>query len=179
MPTWIALLRGINVGGHHSIRMQDLRSVMDSMGLRKVQTYIASGNVVFDADDEEAQPLARRLRDEIEKSHGFGPHVFVLSAGQLRRAVDANPYPEAEAAPKSLHLFFLAEPPENPDFDLLEEARSETEAYHLTDEVFYLHAPDGIGRSKLAERIGRALRVDMTARNWRTVSKLLEMVDGR
>ena len=94
MPTWIALLRGINVGGRHSVRMKDLRQLMESLGLRNVETYIQSGNVVFDADEQDADALANRLRDGIEKSHGFSPHVFILSAEQLGRAAEANPYPE-------------------------------------------------------------------------------------
>jgi uncharacterized protein (DUF1697 family) len=89
--------------------------------------------------------------------------------------VSSNPFPDAESEPSRLHLFFLAAAPENPDLDLIEALRAETERFALTGDVAYLHAPDGIGRSKLAARMERALGIAATARNWRTVGKVLEM----
>ena len=88
----------------------------------------------------------------------------------------ANPYPEGEDEPKSLHLYFLTEPAGSPNLNLLHGQQLENERFTLQDQVFYLHAPDGIGRSKLATNVDRALGVATTARNWRTVSKLREML---
>jgi uncharacterized protein (DUF1697 family) len=88
----------------------------------------------------------------------------------------SNPFPQAEERPSALHLFFLSEPSSNPDFELLNTLKAGSESFVLTEDVFYLHAPDGIGRSKLAARVERLLGVDVTARNWRTVSKVAEMV---
>jgi uncharacterized protein (DUF1697 family) len=88
----------------------------------------------------------------------------------------ANPFPEGEGVPRSLHLFFLDAVPEDPDLSALEAVKAENERFELIDDVFYLHAPDGIGRSKLAERVGRGWDVSITARNWRTVNKIMEMV---
>ncbi|MCB0263597.1 MAG: DUF1697 domain-containing protein, partial [Calditrichaeota bacterium] len=89
----------------------------------------------------------------------------------------ANPFPEGESEPKSLHLFFLAAPPENPDIAKIESLKSDTENYKLIGSVFYLHAPDGIGRSKLAEKVERALGVPATARNWRSVCQIMAIAE--
>ena len=184
MSTWIALLRGINVGGRNTLRMKELARQMESAGFSNVSTYIQSGNVVFDANDEQAPngdaaSIGEQLADAIEDRRGFRPRVFVLDADRLMKTIENNPYPEAAEAPKSLHFFFLAEPAANPDLDKLRTAQADSERFELTDAVFYLHAPDGIGRSKLAANVERYLGVDTTARNWRTVAKLREMIEGR
>ena len=177
MTTYIALLRGINVGGHNKLPMAALAALLEELGLRSVRTYIQSGNVVFRSDAADAADLATRITAAIEAAHGFAPHVLLLRVDELRDAAASNPYPEATAAPKTLHLYFLAAAPVNPDLAMLEEARSDSERFQLHDRVFYLYAPDGIGRSKLADKVGKALDVPQTARNWRTVDKLLSMAD--
>jgi uncharacterized protein (DUF1697 family) len=93
----------------------------------------------------------------------------------LRQAIQDNPFPQAACEPQSLHFFFLEKPPTNPRTKALESAKAETESYVLTDRVFYLHAPDGIGRSKLASTAEKHLGVTATARNLRTVEKLLAL----
>jgi len=99
----------------------------------------------------------------------------VLTAEELRNAAAANPFPSATNEPKSLHLYFLAETPQNPDVQALNQLKSDNESFKLIGKVFYLHAPDGIGRSKLAARAEKLLGVQATARNWNTVAKLLEL----
>ncbi len=178
MSTWIALFRGINVGGRNVVPMKELVHDLRSLGLEDVRTYIQSGNAVFRAADGDAAELGATIAVKVEESHGFRPQVLVLSAGELEDAIRSNPFPEAEAEPKTLHLFFLASPPPAPDLDALAAIRSPSERFELTDRVFYLHAPDGIGRSKLAAKAERLLGVAVTARNWRTVGKLLEMATG-
>ncbi|HUF90702.1 MAG TPA: DUF1697 domain-containing protein, partial [Gemmatimonadota bacterium] len=108
---------------------------------------------------------------------GFRPRVLLLGGDRLLEAIEANPFPEADAEPRSLHLFFLAEPPPSPDLESLAEVAVASERFHLERDVFYLHAPEGFGRSKLAARVERYLGVAATARNWRTVRKLQEMVE--
>ncbi|MFZ0544549.1 MAG: DUF1697 domain-containing protein, partial [Candidatus Promineifilaceae bacterium] len=120
-----------------------------------------------------------QISAEINQHHGFQPDVQLLTVEEMENAMQANPFPEAEPEPKSLHLFFLSAVPENPDLEALEALKKESERFELKDKVFYLHAPDGIGRSKLAEKVGRYIPVSMTARNWRTVCKIMEMAgDG-
>lgn len=175
MNTFVALFRGINVGGHNKLLMRELVKLLQELGLQNIQTYIQSGNVVFESREDSLSILSDRIRTAIQHTHGFSPAVFLLSAAEFERAIVANPYPEAKNEPKSLHLFFLEAEPLNADLGILEEVKRENERYSLKGRVFYLHAPDGIGRSKLAERIGKALGVTVTARNWRTVEKLLAM----
>ncbi|MBB5014898.1 DUF1697 domain-containing protein [Rehaibacterium terrae] len=176
MNTWIALLRGINVGSTRSLPMKSLIALIQSLGGEDVRTYIQSGNVVFRHRD--ARRLAGTLRDAIARECGFAPDVLVFDAARLRAIAAANPFPEADAAPTRVHVFFLAAPATAPDLDALERHRSGSERYVLGEHAFYLHTPDGFGKSRLAERAEKALGVAATARNWRTVSKLLEMAGG-
>lgn len=175
MQTYIALIRGINVGGTRSVPMKTLASDLEAAGLEQVRTYIQSGNLVFRSEPENSDGLGEQIGGVIEASRGFRPWVRVLTQQELQQAVDANPFPAAKEDPKSLHLFFLDAPPQKPDFARLDAARSEREEYRLIGAVFYLHAPDGIARSKLVAQVDRALGVSVTARNWRTANRVLEM----
>ena len=176
MATWIALLRGINVGGNNILPMAELRSDLEALKLKNVRTYIQSGNVVFDSAAKSASSLSKKISESIEERHGFRPHLFVLKQEDLVAAVEANPFPTAVTDPKTLHFFFLANAAVDVDLKALDDARSPTEEFQLTEQVFYLHAPDGLGRSKLAAKAERLLGVATTARNYRTVDKLLSMV---
>lgn len=178
MNTYIALLRGINVGGNHLLPMKELQLLFGQNGCIDVRTYVQSGNVVFRSDRPGRDRLAERIAAAVSRGHGFEPHVMVLSTGELERAAAANPFPEADTDPTSLHLFFLAAPPAKPDLAALEALRAPTERFELKGGVFYLHAPEGFGRSKLAQRAERLLGVAATARNWRTVKSLLAMAEA-
>lgn len=183
MHTWIALLRGINVGGANRLPMAELRDELSGLGFEDPATYIASGNVVFgadgDPDADHAEALARRIATTIEARHGFLPRVLVLSAAEFREAMEANPFPEAQSEPGTLHLYFLAERPADVDASAFDAVASPTERWKLGDHVLYLHAPDGVGRSKLAARVESLLGVPATARNWRTVTRVWEMAAAR
>jgi uncharacterized protein (DUF1697 family) len=178
MKPYIALFRGINVGGRNKLPMRELKEVLNGLGLRNIQTYIQSGNVVFQGGKRNLSELASEISAAIRKSHGFTPSVILLELGAFEKAIASNPYPEAEAEPKTLHLYFLDSLPEDPDLEGLEGLRRENERFALMGKVFYLHAPDGIGRSKLAARVEKSLGVPATARNWRSVCKIMEMAEG-
>ena len=173
MKTWIALFRGINVGGNNILAMAELKRNLESLNLSNVRTYIQSGNVVFDSV---AKPRAERIARRIEEQHGFRPHILLLSHEDLKAAIESNPFPRAVSDPKTLHFCFLAEPASNPDMGALDSVKTPTERFKLVNCVFYLHAPDGIGRSKLAANVENRLGVVVTGRNYRTVDKLLSMV---
>jgi uncharacterized protein (DUF1697 family) len=175
MKTYVALLRGINVGGKNVLRMKELVALLENIGSQNVKTYIQSGNAVFQNEEEDASLLSNRIGTAIKNSHGFEPRVVLLGLAEIEKAVGSNPFFEAESEPKTLHVHFLSSMPENPDFDALESIRSGSERFALKDGVFYLHAPDGIGRSKLAANAERLLGVPMTGRNWQTVCKVLAM----
>ena len=176
MQTWIALLRGINVGGNNVLPMASLRSDLESLKLKNVRTYIQSGNVVFDSAAKNASTLARKITTRIEEQYRFRPQLLLLGREDLLEVVNSNPFPEVVTEPKTLHFLFLAEPAVEPDLDAIVKAKKPNERFKLTDRAFYLHAPDGIGRSKLAANVEKYLGVAATGRNFRTVEKLLSMV---
>jgi uncharacterized protein (DUF1697 family) len=177
MNTLIALFRGINVGGKNILPMKELSAVLESLGLNNVKTYIQSGNVVFQSETSDKQKLSLTIKRAIDSNHGFAPEVLILSVQELRDAIASNPFPDGEAEPKTLHLFFLAYSPTNPDMKRLEGVRANREEFRLADRVFYLLAPDGVGRSKLAANVEKAMAVPLTGRNWRSVCKILSMAE--
>jgi uncharacterized protein (DUF1697 family) len=155
--------RGINVGGINVLPMKDLVAQFENIGSQNVKTYIQSGNAVFQHKEEKASLLSNKIRASIKKSHGFEPQVLLLKPEEVERAIESNPFPNAESEPKTLHVHFLASMPKNPDLGALENLKSERERFALKDGVFYLHAPDGIGRSKLAANTETSLERVM---NW-------------
>jgi uncharacterized protein (DUF1697 family) len=179
MKTYIALFRGINVGGKNKLPMKDLVAALENLGCQEVATYIQSGNAVFRSEEQDASLLSERIRAAIRERHGFEPMVLVLESEELEKAVRSNPFPETESEPKTLHAYFLAAPPERPDLDGLEGIKGDRERFVLGEGVFYLHAPDGIGRSRLAAKAEKLLGVPATARNWRTVRKVMDMAGQR
>jgi uncharacterized protein (DUF1697 family) len=175
MNTYIALLRGINVGGNNKLPMRALTGLLEELGLQQVKTYIQSGNVVLQTERTDPAALSQEITAAIKKIYGFAPQVFLLDVQAFAAALAANPFPDGEDEPKALHLFFLDGVPQQPNFAALDRVKAANEEYKLIDQVFYLHAPDGIGRSKLAETVGKGWGVAITARNWRTARTLLTM----
>jgi uncharacterized protein (DUF1697 family) len=174
MRTVIALFRAVNVGPN-ALPMKELVAILEGLGARNVKTYIQSGNVVFESPEKDASRLSSRIGQEIKKRRGFEPHVLLLETEDIERAIRKNPFPEAASDPRALHAGFLASKPQKPDLKALERLKSGSEQFRLIDRVFYLHAPDGIGRSKLAARAEKLLGVPMTDRNWRTVCTIRDM----
>jgi len=172
---YVALFRGINVGGKHIVPMKDLREIFSSLGYENVQTYIQSGNAVF-SSDASTDKLSASLSKEVGKRFGFEPQVLVLTSDRFHEIVASNPYADVDSEPKTVHVTFLSANPVDPDLATLDELRAGSESFELKDGAFYLHAPDGIARSRLAAKVDRCLGVDTTARNWRTVTKLVEML---
>ncbi len=159
MSTWIALFRGINVGGNCRLPMAELRVQLEACGLSNVRTYIQSGNVIFEAGRPSKARLAAQIIDSVEQHQGFRPAVLLLTATELHQAIENNPYTEAISQPQTLHFFFLEQPARQPNVAMLEQVRDASESYELTDQVFYLHTPKGLGRSKLAARVEKLLAV--------------------
>lgn len=174
MTTYIALFRGINVGGNNKLPMKALRDLLEKLGYENVATYIQSGNAVFTTGDDRSS-IEATIAGAIEKQFGFKPRVLILTQDEMQEAASANPFPGGEDDPSRLHLSFLTENPETPDLQKLEDFKADSERFALWDHVFYLYAPDGIGRSKLAGSIEKALGVPATSRNWRTVQKIMAM----
>lgn len=173
MARWVALLRGINVGGHRKLPMADLKALMEAQGWKNPAHNIQSGNLVFDAE----APEAAALEDAIERAKGFRPAVLLIAAGDFAAMAAANPFPEARDDPKSLHFFFLAGPPAKDAAARLADAAGPHERVHLDDRVLYLHSLDYLSGSRVAPVAERLLGTAATARNWNTVSRLCTMIE--
>ena len=175
MTTWIAFFRGINVGGRNVLAMKALNALLEELGCTAVRTYIQSGNVVFRHKEGQAAGLSETISKAALGRFHFAPYVLLLTANYLENALAANPFSSAEEKPKTMHLYLLSAAPTEPDLGGLEKLKLASEKFKLIDQVFYLFAPDGIGRSKLAARVEKLLGVSATARNWRTAQKMLEL----
>lgn len=176
MKTWIALLRGINVGGHNRLPMKDLSQIFETAGCKQVKTYIQSGNVVFNGHVRSVGELGDTIASAIESEFGFRPVIRLITAKALRTAIATNPYPQAEPEPKSLHLVFLEGSPQRTHISDANRLLSASESLTVIGSRLYLYAPDGIARSRFAKGIDKAFHMSTTARNWRTITKLSELV---
>lgn len=178
MAVFICLLRGINVAGHHKVKMAELRSLCEALGFESPVTYVQSGNVVFGATGK-VSALAGRIEAEFSTRFGFSPKALVLTQKQLRSIVDACPFAEqARANPKAVHVFFLRAKPDKSVVAMLADVESGDDEWQLGKDALYLHTPNGFGRSKLAEVIDRKLKVPATARNWRSVEAIVDLAHG-
>jgi uncharacterized protein (DUF1697 family) len=170
MNTYVILFRGINVGGNNILPMKDLKLLLEERGFQNVRTYIQSGNVVLNHEETPGSGVA----SAIEAKFSFKPHLLVLEKSDFEASVKNNPYAPTEG--KMAHLYFCSKPPE-PNFERLISLRAPSEKYELKGNVFYLYAPDGIGRSKLAANVESCMRVPTTARNLNTVNKIAQMLE--
>ncbi|WP_370415521.1 DUF1697 domain-containing protein [Streptomyces fradiae] len=182
--TYALLLRGINVGGHRKVPMAELRSVLEGLGHRDVKTYLQSGNAVFttaaDAPDTTDEAVREAVEAAIEKHFGFTVDCLVRDHAYLAAVAADCPYPAEELEGKQLHAFYLSERVDEKRFAALDRDSFLPEAFALGDRVLYLYAPAGLGTSKLGEALSRPALfkgLTVTARNWNTVRKLVEMTE--
>jgi uncharacterized protein (DUF1697 family) len=172
MTSYVALLRGINVGGHRPVRMDDLRALVESLGHEDVSTYLQSGNVVFRSALRDTDEIARGIASAL----GGGVKVLMRTAGELASVVAGNPYTSDVG---HLHVTFLADAPEPTLVAALAGDRFAPDAFQLLGREVYVHAPNGYGRSKLDNAFfERALGVSATTRNWRTVTALARLAEA-
>jgi uncharacterized protein (DUF1697 family) len=177
---YVALLRGINVGGKNRLPMKALSEVFVQNGCTQVETYIQSGNVVFHATERVARTIPARVSDGILKRFGLQIVVVLRAASELKRATTANPFLKAGTDVASLHVMFLAGHPTAAQIDSLDPLRSPPDAFIARGSEVYLRLPNGAGRSKLTNAYFDArLGTTSTVRNWRTVLKLVEMTTAK
>jgi uncharacterized protein (DUF1697 family) len=174
MVTYIALLRGINVGGHKKIAMADLRALMTHMGFESPRSLLQSGNLVFRSKVRSTGKLEQLLEAGTKKKLSFETHFFIRSAQEWQSIIDHNPFPrEAAGDPGHLVVMLLKKAPEPGDLKTLQRAISGSEVIHTEGREAYITYPDGIGRSRLTNAlIESKLGTRGTARNWNTVMKL-------
>jgi uncharacterized protein (DUF1697 family) len=173
MPSYVALLRGINVGAHNRISMPDLRELVTGTGADDVRTYVQSGNVVF-RSSAKAAAAGEAIEKAIKKELGLDVAVMVRTDKQLAKVIEGNPFPK-QPDHKRLLVMFLGAKPTAANAKQLAEAAGPEEFEVVGNEV-YMHYPDGYGRSKLGGMwVEKKLAVPGTARNWRSVTTLAEM----
>jgi uncharacterized protein (DUF1697 family) len=177
MPFYIAMLRGINVGGHNPVRMNRLQELFSRLGFEQARTYIQNGNVVFKAAKRSAADLSKAIEKEILREFGFTVAVFCRSSKEMGEVVQANPLAKMKGIdPTRLHVSFLSRVPAEAAVNKLAGLAAGGEQLRGDGRELYLYCPDGYGNSKLANtNVERVLKVAATTRNWKTVNILYEM----
>lgn len=182
MAIYIALLRGINVGGKNKIKMADLKRILTESGLKRVQTYIQSGNVLFESDETEGV-LRQHIEQQIETAFGFPISVVLRTEKELRAVTSECPFTKEQVAAvdaasdtESLYVAFLMDKPTDQDLERLRKYETDQEQYHILGRDIYLLFTDSVRNSKLATQMQK-LSSPSTTRNWKTVSKLLSLIN--
>lgn len=175
---YVALLRAVNVGGKNKLPMAELRNIFTTVGCAAVQTYIQSGNVVFEASPSLAEGVPEAVRRAIRQQFGYETAVVVRSGEELRQLAASNPFDTSEDW-RFLQVAFLDGTPTAAAISRLDPERSPPDAFSVLGREVYLHYPDGVARSKLTnDYLAAQLQTASTMRNWRTVVTLLEMVNA-
>jgi uncharacterized protein (DUF1697 family) len=179
MPVFIALLRGVNLASHNRMKMETLRAVCESLKLRNVQTYVQSGNIVFQTKETDKTKLVARIEASIEAEFGFRPPVILRRTEDWRQAIERNPFAgRAGIEPAKLLVHFLASDPGEAARERARAVPASPEEVHFFERELYIYFPNGMARPKLSMAgVERALKVSGSGRNWNTVLKLLEMAE--
>ena len=176
-PAFVALLRGINVGGHNKVRMKEFVSALEHAGLLNVSYYIQSGNIVFStAGDMSNTDLTALIEEVLKDSFDVVAPVLVIGENEYRQALERFPFPKSETE-KSVFVFLDGEG----SAEWAERARvhlGKLEQFQLGDEVVYLYCPNGMSKSKTAENLlaKPPAGINATVRNWRTVNRIADML---
>jgi uncharacterized protein (DUF1697 family) len=178
--SYIALLRGINVSGHKTIRMELLRGCFEEVGCQNVQTYVQSGNVVFEAKEEAAVGLGEEIGKRILRNFGFPVPVLLRTAKEMERIAQDNPFVDQAGIDHSkLHVTFLSAAAPKSAARALEPLAMKSEQFQVKVGEIYLYCPNGYGRTKLSNNaIEKKLGVEATTRNWKTVNALMALVQS-
>jgi uncharacterized protein (DUF1697 family) len=175
--TYIALLRGINVGAHKRIMMEALQQTMRELGFENVKTYIQSGNIVFDAPTTDAARLANKIEKKLLSDFGFPVPVIVRTPAELQQIIQSNLFLKEPGIDSSkLHVAFLWRPPEKTVLKSLDTIAAGCDRFSGGSKEIYLHCPNGYSETNFSNSaLEKALSVQATTRNWKTVTKLFEM----
>ncbi len=173
--TYLALLRGINVGGKAKLPMKELAAIFAAANAANVRTYIQSGNVLFESD--RAEPLVEQVTAEIGRVYGYPGRIVLRSAAEMKAAYRANPFAQPGAPTEPLQVYFLADKPDPAAVNALDPDRSPGDTFVVRGREIYLHLPQGMARTKLTNAyFDASLKTVSTARNWNTVGKLVELM---
>lgn len=178
MNTYVSMLRGINVSGQKKIKMDELRVLYDSLGYAEVQSYIQSGNVVFQSAENDTAALEQQIHDAIQDRYGFDVPVQIRTTEQLQTVVDENPFLSGgrDEDIKFLYVTFLADEPDPSGAAEVRKSIFDHEEFEVVGRRVYIFVPKGFGRAKLNNNLlERKLKVSGTTRNWKTTLKLYDM----
>jgi len=177
MATVIALLRGVNIGGHHKLPMASLRELCESIDLTGVRTHLQSGNAVFRTRERNLARLAERLEGAIEERFGFRPAVILRTEAELRAAIARSPFAaRRDLDPSRLVVSFFAAQPAPEALERALAIPTDPEELHIDGREAFIYFPNGFSKAKMSwPAIERALRTPATNRNWNTVTALLEL----
>jgi uncharacterized protein (DUF1697 family) len=176
VPAYAALLRGINIGPRQRIGMADLRSLVAGLGHTSVETYVQSGNVVFQSRSRSTAALAKAIEKAITEELGLTVAVVVRSGAELAGVVKGQPFTDRGAGDRQLHVAFLSQKPDPKAVRAIDRAAVAPDEMHVAGREIYLHYPSGQGRSKLSNAfLEKQLGVVSTSRNWRTVKALADL----
>ena len=178
--TYVALLRGINLGGHKIVKMDQLRKAFGDLGLGEVKTYIQSGNVVFNAPARDGASLAKKIEEKIVREFGFPVPVLVKTAVEVGEVLRNNPLVREKGIDLSkLHVTFLASTPEKSVLKTLDGIEAAEDRFCCLGQAVYLYCPNGYHTTKFGNNVlEKMLKVGTTTRNWRTVNQLYQMTLG-
>lgn len=172
---YVAFLRGINVGGKTIIKMEELRKVFATLGFTNVKTYIQSGNVVFESDENDQAKLTEIIANAVE-SNFFKTPVMIRTIDEIKAVIENNPFADEQFDDKQMHLVFLAEKLSDEKAEILMANNKETEKFAVFNREVYCLLRAGVADSLLGKKfIDNKLKVAATARNWRTLNKILEL----
>jgi uncharacterized protein (DUF1697 family) len=176
----VSLFRGINVGGNQLVRMDALKGLHTSLGLDNVQTYIQSGNVVFTSDDTDVTQIQKNIEDGFAQTFGFAVKVMVRTANQLNEIIGNNPFHDQPMRETNrIIAMFLASDPASTALEDIQKTYKGPEEIHIIGREAFIYYPEGMGRSKLTNTLlEKKLKTAGTARNWNTVMKLQQMLEG-
>jgi uncharacterized protein (DUF1697 family) len=180
MPgVYIALLRGINVGGNNKLPMKDLAALFERAGCQNVSTYIQSGNVVFRVEAKLAKNLAETMNKAVLKAFKIDIPFIIRDAASLKKTIKATPYSKYTADPKLVHVGFLADKPTSEKVAALESQKFAPDEFQLVGQEVHFYFPKGMGKSKLTSQyFDSRLKTTITIRNWNTVTELLQMAEA-
>jgi len=179
MPVLISMLRGVNLGPHNRIKMDALRALYETLKLKDSRTYVQSGNVIFRTNEKNHPRLAKKIQSAIEKTLGCSPAVIFRTTDEMRNAVAASPFKHRkDLEPGKILVTFLdAQPPDGAQA-ALDAFKDYPEELHLKGRELYIYFPNGAGRSKLPwASVEKLFKVNGTARNWNSVTKMLEIAE--
>jgi uncharacterized protein (DUF1697 family) len=177
MNKYISLLRGINISGQKLIKMPDLVDLYKSIGFQNIETYLQSGNVLFNSKSKEAKEISGIIEKEIKKKFGFDVSVLIKTRNDFKKIIKNNPYlKKSNAETKMFYVTLLFDKPDKELLRKLSNQKTGNDEFFIYVDTVYINCPEGYGRTKVNNNFfEKKLNVTATTRNWNTVNMLLKL----